>query len=426
MTRTCDVCATPTKKTCTGCARAAYCSQKCQNQDWSAHIVDCDNPGRKVTSADYLAATVFRKQLKMGQETLQDYGFSKLVTDPEYEALGAVYEEVLKDLGVKTLTLDRWQREGKLFEEIVALYKKSGRDASSKNFRWLIQRPEVFSNKPLTDYSAVTNYMEDVYKQIWKIIGGAEGKTQKELENRVASWPKHKQRVFLFYIAVLSLGGPNLDTEGSLWLEFGYCVFNEPRHCWLIDLYQDLIHRSSFDEFCEAYRTSSLIALMDCKGLTEDRSDLPPEFELILSTPSQWTSTIWSLKGYIAWHDAGDDYRFFIPYGFANCRNPHEVKRLRTFYSRLFKEWEDAPFKLQKAAENDAIFEYVNSIPAVKMSKVEKRFLKRVLKTHNRMIFGKWTSIPDQLFQLKALAECMVLYMRPNSWLMSKISETLR
>ncbi|KZT32076.1 hypothetical protein SISSUDRAFT_586686 [Sistotremastrum suecicum HHB10207 ss-3] len=79
--RPCAVCSTPTKKKCTGCAKEPYCSSKCQKEDWVAHILECGNPGREVTSADRLMLDIKKKQIPFERYTREHYGFNLVPID---------------------------------------------------------------------------------------------------------------------------------------------------------------------------------------------------------------------------------------------------------------------------------------------------------------------------------------------------------
>lgn len=102
MTRPCTVCKSLTKKTCVGCSRTAYCSTKCQKQDWIPHILECENPGREVTTADRLVADVLGRCVAVDNSTMFDFYsfFISEMTKAETGAIASMYVELIRDLGV--------------------------------------------------------------------------------------------------------------------------------------------------------------------------------------------------------------------------------------------------------------------------------------------------------------------------------------
>ncbi|KZS98765.1 hypothetical protein SISNIDRAFT_447557 [Sistotremastrum niveocremeum HHB9708] len=372
MARTCVVCATPTRKTCTGCLKTAYCSKKCQRADWRLHIVYCDDPGREVTAADDLAADIFANRVPE-LPTIQMYGMSKIKGIKDYNYLVAIYTDAFQFFSISPRTLNQERNT-----------------VSQRNWSWLREHASVFDRRgqmESLDGSAVV--IQDVYQLlVWKHIGGSPFDTVADIVRAQKSWPLDKRACFEFVSVVISCGGPNVYLAES-WQRFGYCVSKDEEDPLPRRLYHELIERCTFDEFYDAYRSCSLIALMDAKGLRSIRKELPREFKIILSQSAHHVATVWGLKALVL----SDYYVEPIPcvsisYGFSNCQGSEESKRLRQFYARLFQEYDVEPLKLERASNNDRIYEYIIKLPKVIFSNTEKRFFKRVMKRNNLVFSG--------------------------------------
>ncbi|KZT36338.1 hypothetical protein SISSUDRAFT_1050025 [Sistotremastrum suecicum HHB10207 ss-3] len=389
MTRSCVVCDTPTKKTCTGCSRQAYCSHQCQAQDWIRHIIECDTPGREITTADRLAAAAFgnNEEWYYDDQLHIDFGFWKAGSQSNTRMLGAVYKDLFRGMGVKPRTVHRWRIEGRLYAEMLATYRKFGKD-SSPNFAWLCEHPHIFDPKHQEIPESLQNISEAAKLRTWRFIGGPKNDTIHDLVKKSESWSQHKIMCFHFYVSVIIAGGAFVVVP-EFWLSFGYCVFPDELALPARELYSALIDKCSFDEFVEAFSSSSLIALMDQVGLRDARRSMPDAFEVVLSQSPDHIAPVWYLKAWVLRQVDLPEPVILIPYGFANCRDRLEVNHLMRFYCKLFKEQDVFPLEFHTAAENDSIFEYLIKTLRLKIGKPERLFLERVLKTHNRFIFPK-------------------------------------
>ncbi|KZT36191.1 hypothetical protein SISSUDRAFT_87673 [Sistotremastrum suecicum HHB10207 ss-3] len=391
--RTCVVCKTPTKKTCTGCSRITYCSAQCQRKHWICHIIDCENPGREITTADRLAASLFGHYILHDKQTMSDYGFCRISGPEEVKFLFLVYHEMFQVFGIKPPTLHKWRVEGRLYQELIATYERAGagENPANKNFLWLSEHPQIFYSeagenrlKGQEDYMAL---------KAWTYIGGSESTSPEDVIEEVDNWPYRRRICFLFYMTMVGSDGPPMDLP-VFWMDYGFCVFTDHIAEPLQKLYSLLLQRCTFEEFCDAYATSSLITLMDRKGLRDARRKMPDALEVVLSQSPDNISPIWHLKSFALSPEANYRWGALIPYGFANCPDRTESNQLRHFYARLFTEWKVSPLQLHNAAMQDCIFEYL-----------------RVLRTHNRRIFIEGSSTTEQWQTLYKWTFTFIIYL---------------
>jgi hypothetical protein len=166
------------------------------------------------------------------------------------------------------------------------------------------------------------------------------------------------------------------------WNNFGFCTCDcEGKEGMLGGLYQRLLHgygqvfsdlpdrywpqhlrnleNASFTEFWQAFKSGSLIQLMDAKDLKSDRLQFP-YLETYLSVPPFMArSSVWLLKQFLAVNDPAD----FPPYptvncdyGFRNCQTLEEICILMEIYKRLLIKAD--PLELHKACLAGQLFEF--------------------------------------------------------------------
>lgn len=209
-----------------------------------------------------------------------EWGFIDVIGPDNNLALRNVYTDIIRKIGVKPLTLHKWRSEGRLFMEFVAAYTRAGKNVPHVNFTWLRRHPQ----------SQIQQREALLAQSAWAHIGGPE----KVPISEIANWPSYKTLCLSFFQRA---GSPIAHPE--MWLKFGFCAFNEgdDRDSILLHtLHPSLISKCTFDEFCDAYITSSLLSLMDRKGLKELRSRMPPEFEAVLAQSPDRIPAVWCLK----------------------------------------------------------------------------------------------------------------------------------
>lgn len=209
--------------------------------------MDCDRPGREITTADHLAAAVFRRDSKlMRGETARDYGYFRVRGgSEESKVLDNIWTEVFLDIGIKPVTLHKWRIEGRIHAELIATYQRTPRKVSEVNFSWLREHPEVFD--PEAESFPVKETGERIRLQVWTHIGGSPDDSLDDIERKVRHWPSYKKRCLHFYGMVFLYGGP-LVGQTNAWINFGFCALALPIGVPLRHIYRDLIFRCTFEE----------------------------------------------------------------------------------------------------------------------------------------------------------------------------------
>ncbi|KZT36859.1 hypothetical protein SISSUDRAFT_1049257 [Sistotremastrum suecicum HHB10207 ss-3] len=381
MTRTCTVCGIRTHKTCTGCRFTAYCSTRCQKEHWILHVVECDNPGREITTADRLAAGVLSPGLLNHKQTLLDYCLLQACVTDDQERLIAMYTELFQDLGIKPAVVHKWRIERRLHEGLVQAFKAAGERASPATLEWLSCHAAVFDSEyNMEDARTIAHSFAQSRELVaWVYIGMPQTDTVEDMVRTRSTWTHSQIICFMLYVALLT-ANPVL-TMGDPWVVFGYCVFldDDPIVEQLDSLYCGLISRCTFEEFHNAFITCTLLDLMDRKGLQGARNQMPPEFTSLMCRSTRHLPPIWRFKAYIVSQRIETDHHILISYGFANCSNDAEHNRLRLLYAKAFREWKISALPLQVAMQNNRIYEYIASCPYFKGNKAERQFLRRIL-----------------------------------------------
>ncbi|KZS98748.1 hypothetical protein SISNIDRAFT_480360 [Sistotremastrum niveocremeum HHB9708] len=342
-----------------------------------------------------------------------DYGFVRVPIRADVAILRRIYEEIFLHIGVKPYTVHKWQAGGKLHEEMVATYRKAGKD-SGTDFLWLCKNPQVFDYDNRELPSGVMELADTLKLSVWRQLGRPATDTLEDINKEIEGSTDDKRFCYQAYLTMLAAkcwpgpSPPSVMSFPDVWLKLGFCAFPDQYALPAQALYDALMASCTFDEFREAYSSSSLIALMDRKGLSAARRSMPDDFEVVLSQSPNWIAPVWHLKAWVLCQDRSPEPAVLIPYGFANCRDRSELRHLMKFYCKLFKEQLISPSRLHAAAENDDIFDYTVKITKLKIPKPERYFLERVLKTHNRFIFPKNSNSETQLLCLFVLIAAFV------------------
>ncbi len=380
----------PDAKRCVACRKVAYCSKSCQQEHWSEHIFDCKT-SKPISTVYYLRRDLRNDVLPVNAQTRIDYGFDKagktLSGDSEWRLFGLF--QGLFASGVAEKELRTWQSERTLVENIKKTYEALPAGSRGVCYAWFLQHQNLLDGSPLEMDRSAQKCLESHlarWRDSWAYIGGSPNITDHELRASVSTMlPLVQQTCFLFVSSVRFRCRPNPTM--SEWLVFGFaCVDSVGDAMELGELYRDLTKRCTFDEFCTAYKTSSIPALFDSKGLGEF---LDPRFRDAMSgSPRVWKS-VWQLKHYIAQlvsakpesppkptRDVSRDY------GYNNCKNPAESKLLDDLYIKLFAENSGVdPLRLHEACHQGELLEFVKKMD-VKLSPWSAKYA-RLLKNPN-------------------------------------------
>ncbi|KZS90148.1 hypothetical protein SISNIDRAFT_488680 [Sistotremastrum niveocremeum HHB9708] len=307
-----------------------------------------------------------------------DYGFRHVPKEEDHDFLVVIYAQLFRELKVKPYTLHKWNKAGKLYSELLAKFTEAG-PAYTLPVEWLRRHSEAFEPiDPETLRRRLIEFTLQSQTVAWTHIGGSETDSKEDIARIRKDWSEDRNFCYSFYCDVLDVGAPGW-TDAETWVRSGYCVGG--RLCLPINLlYGELLQQCTFDEFCDAYSSSSLIRLMDQKGLRDMRDLVPVEFETVLSESPRRISSVWYLKTYVMSRDARVKAHLLAPYGFRVKGDMADRERLRCFYDRLFADLVIPVLDLLDAVNKGQLFECLIKIPNF-TTKDERRFLRRILKT---------------------------------------------
>jgi hypothetical protein len=358
----CDRCESPTKKRCSSCQKVWYCSKKCQRDSWPLHIFDC-TPGRPIKTAYHLTRDIHWCCPPGDEQTRDDYGFSRAYTTPVSSMLLGLYGELIKICNVSPRQLHKWMVGGTLVREIKATFEKLPESHRGPHYPWFLQ------NQYLVDHTLPNPFGDDfglaLSMQAWKFIGLPASSSPQQIKDAQSAWPMHKQQCFEFYCTTLSGWCPSVDAD--IWVTLGFCTGRGKFDGELRAAYHELIGKCTFDEFCHAYNTSSLVALFDSKGLKTRRLQFPYLEELLRGSPRNFKS-VWYLKQFVSSEEAVRAKRSVeVDYGFVKCRTEQERLALKEVYQRVLvgvfpQGGCGDPMKLHEACMGKRLSQYVGSL----------------------------------------------------------------
>ena len=377
----CELVSTHTKQ-CAGCRRARYCSPQCQKAAWSHHKLYC-KPFEKLSTAERLAIAVYGDLVPDDEPTRLDYGFSKALTPGNESKLLGLYIGLIKVMNVEPKTLHRWRLEGSLVREIKAAFEAIPEQYRGGYYPWFLEHQYVLDSS-LAPPSTMEDVMSEAKLRAWRFIGGATTDTSEDIKTTVASWSRHRQLCHVLYTMLLSSWHPSPDTDH--WIFFGFCTCrNEFEEMGLARLYQALIDKCSFDEFCTAFENSALLRLINLKGVeTSSPLMLTPDdggdLASVLRTSPHMTLSVWYLKQLIYAEDKNTEptRAVVVDYGFMNCKNLQERIDLKGVYKKFFEAQDAKPLGLHEAAIAGKLFAHVATL--VKIKNKDKKKFQRLMK----------------------------------------------
>lgn len=166
---------------------------------------------------------------------------------------------------------------------------------------------------------------------------------------------------------------PTMPTEFIL---FGYCTARDGYQENLIsDLYQKLIRRCTFQEFCDAFTSSAMVSLMKAKGVYSQ----PPtrHFEHVMSRSPWMNESVWDLLVYLQGGYTQPIPSITVDYGFANCRSQEDLLDLENLYRKVLDSPSFDPMDLHAHCIQGQLLEYTRRFQ--QMKKTEKKKFRRLL-----------------------------------------------
>ncbi|KAF8133967.1 hypothetical protein EV363DRAFT_1448604 [Boletus edulis] len=368
MAKTCDYCDGESSygevklRRCAGCQKVYYCSTTCQKKGWIFHIFDC-NPLQPINTAYYLARAVYRDLLPDHPQTCEDYGFNRAVTAEEKTMLFGLYVGLIKFHEIPPKTIHNWRVRGVLVDEIKAAFYKIPEHARGGYFTWFLQNEHIvaLAGQPLSE-EALHDRTDAILVRAWRFTGGSERDSVEAIRAAIARKSVEEQQCHTLYTLLLSMWhpAPYLD----LWIHFGFasCI-SEQGEMALGGVYQQLIRKCSFKEFCDAYRGGRLLDLFRSNGLQVD--DPHGHLRDLLHGPRGCRKSVWFLKRTIVQEDATEassmERSVTVDYGFMNCRNDTERRQLKQVYKAFFDSHGD-PLALHEAAIKGNLYGYLSTV----------------------------------------------------------------
>ncbi|KAH9833668.1 uncharacterized protein C8Q71DRAFT_725455 [Rhodofomes roseus] len=397
MPGTCAHCQGPATRQCKGCvaSTAWYCTADCQKIHWPEHRFECA-PTRELTTADELARAVYRRRAPDDDDTLQQYGFAYLWTH-QGDTLFQVYISVLSDTGVPAKRLHQWRVSGRLFDELKTELGRHPGEPHQYLYTWLLQNPWIFDNEAVMrpDFLIFRPHKTPIIEY----VGLPKWYTDEHLKN--ANMSKLWQQCFSLHVQVLA----DLDHRARIfghhdeWVVFGFAAcITEDVEAELLAVYDMLMWDCTFEEYYTAYRSASLLALFDAKGLGDSIREFDCLEDLLSTSPSA-IRLVYFLKQSVLWDNVPlrpDVAKYF---GFVNCRTTEERAQLKSLYKRLFVEVLVDPVHLHLAAARGKLYDVACLLVA--MSDTEGTLFHRLLKEEcpssvaEHLLFARYTEGVD-------------------------------
>ncbi|KAJ6492603.1 hypothetical protein DFH09DRAFT_947439, partial [Mycena vulgaris] len=369
---------------CSACKKVWYCSKKCQENEWSGHLIDC-YPGRPITSADHLRAAAHRQKLPHDLEILSDYGFTR-VDEVGGKLLLDVYQIVFNK-GVRARDLHQWKTSGNLLKEVEKLLRRLDGWEIYNVMPWFEEHRYVFDPAMAipeqNDEAALqVRRIKEAAVALWRHVGNFPSEDADEIFAAARDrWSQERGDFFRFRCLLeVSHPGPDLDA----WVCFGFCAcHDESEEQFLAATYRMLARYCSYDAFFTAYKTSRIIHLLDTNEL-RGRRMIHPYLEDVLSGSPVVFNSVWYLKQHVQYTSS---VRSEMPmsvhadYGFMNCTSDTEYQDLKNLYKSIFEQHDANPLKLHEACVSGALYNYVLGLfPELKKKKNRAKKFERLLR----------------------------------------------
>lgn len=363
------------KLRCKGCKNAWYCSPACQKFAWTFHIFDCKAKGT-IRTAHHLARACRQDLMPTDAQTLRDYGFERICDPEAVSKLLGLYQGlfILHKYRLEPRELDKWLREGTLAQHIKDTFEAVPAHTRGGYYPWFLENQWVLDpSVPVPEGSGVEALGERMEAKLWDTLG-----PERKAEHDAGRWPRESIVCMVIYRFLLSGLHPSPISSSEEYIGFGFCTADDMyEEMQIARIYTTLMGRCTFEEFCKAYETNGLIALMKAKGIT---TGVTKHFEHVVTGLGHGArESVWDLKQFVY----GDGERRIIPsitcdYGFMNCRTPSEREELLVVYKAAFEGRGFDAMELHAECIKGHVYEYV--LKFQKFSKEEKRKFVRLMK----------------------------------------------
>ena len=347
-----------------------------------------------MNSGDYLELACFENLVPDDEQTGQDFGFNRLPSWPERSRLLGLYIGLIVYMNVPGQTVYRWQREGTLVENIIREFSKLPHDSRGGYFPWFMENRSILDRSKFSSVEASHQYAGEVARKRFEMR--LDPRDLHTLSDENSPSFRSMQRCRTLYITVIQ--GWHPSPSQPEWIDFGFCLYKDDgAEGELGLLYRKLIGadecfkmtslgldannrygycepRCTFREFWTAYRSNTLIAFFDSKGLRAERLSLAPEhFEAFMSKGRTIRPSVWDLKACLAlgdlehWHGPDQLIRsVMVDYGFVNCEGFVERSALRKVYQDVLREAD--PIDLHHACIEGQLYEFCSQYAELDIS----------------------------------------------------------
>ncbi|KAI0677728.1 hypothetical protein C8Q78DRAFT_106898 [Trametes maxima] len=385
-------CSTPATKRCAGCRNLWYCSEPCQKKHWPSHIFECQL-GKPISPVYYLLRACREDALPMEPSTRKLYGFDRAGRDVSGETqreLLALYADILITKNIAPKVVKTWSDGRLLADGITGVYEALRPADRGALYAWF-QKNQCIINPSTVPAPLSGGALEDAHawnsnriRNAWVLTGGSPADDLGTIVRRIRAAPPHVRACHSLYKQIVGKMCPNPDMDD--WLTFAFVVSPclRGREGELCVLYDRLIRKCSFDEFCAAYQASKMFLLFAVYDIPDAAIIRCDRYRDVMAGSPYHFKSVWWLKQYVdILHCSASGTRpklhqsAVVDYGYANCRNEGERKLLDDTYKRLFTDTEAEPMYLHRACMEGRLFQYVGE--HVKLKPWTDKF-KRLLK----------------------------------------------